>query len=407
MAYVCPRVLRLCLCSLCAVSLVSCGGGGTGNPLPPPITVSVSPQSSTLTVGTSIQFTARVTGTPNTGVTWSINGIAGGSAELGLISSSGFYTVPSVPPSPNVMTVSAASIANPSRTGSASATIVNPAPTLTIVSPSSVNVGSGDTTLVLTGTGFAQQSAVKFGSTSLATDYGSPTQLTAALPSALLAATGTFSITVVNPTPGGGTAGPISFTVAQPPGIASASSTSFVTGNAEMFTVTATGFPKPTLIETGTLPDGITFNPTTGVLGGTPPAGTGGIYPITLTATNGITPDAIQDFTLTVNEPPALTDAASTTFTVGSQGAFTVTATGFPAPTFNETGALPGGVTFNTSTGVLSGTPGANTGGIYSITVTASNGVPPDTTQDFTLTVENPEPVLDRLEFHRPVGGLP
>src|SRR5207248_6579164 len=78
---------------------------------------------------------------------------------------------------------------------------------------------------------------------------------------------------------------------------------------------------------------------------------------------------------VTVNQAPAITSANSTVFKVGTAGAFTVTASGFPASTFSETGALPSGVTFNGNTGVLSGTPAANTSGTYPITFTASNGI--------------------------------
>src|SRR5207237_1132601 len=56
-----------------------------------------------------------------------------------------------------------------------------------------------------------------------------------------------------------------------------------------------------------------------------------------------------------------------------------------PAPTLTETGTLPTGVTF--TAGVLSGTPAAGTGGTYSISFTASNGILPNATQSFTLTV--------------------
>ena len=42
-------------------------------------------------------------------------------------------------------------------------------------------------------------------------------------------------------------------------------------------------------------------------------------------AGNGVSPDATQTFTLTVNEAPAITSANSTTFTVGTAGSFTVT----------------------------------------------------------------------------------
>ena len=42
----------------------------------------------------------------------------------------------------------------------------------------------------------------------------------------------------------------------------------------------------------------------TATLAGTPAAGTGGTYPITITATNGVSPNATQTFTLTVNQAP-------------------------------------------------------------------------------------------------------
>jgi hypothetical protein len=66
-------------------------------------------------------------------------------------------------------------------------------------------------------------------------------------------------------------------------------------------TVTATGTPAPTLeITSGSLPSGVTFNPTTGLFAGIPAAGTAGTYPVTISATNGINSGATQSFTLTV-----------------------------------------------------------------------------------------------------------
>ena len=49
----------------------------------------------------------------------------------------------------------------------------------------------------------------------------------------------------------------------------------------------------------------------TATLAGTPAAGTGGTYPLTITAANGVLPDATQSFTLTVDQAPAITSAAS------------------------------------------------------------------------------------------------
>jgi subtilase family serine protease len=174
--------------------------------------------------------------------------------------------------------------------------------------------------------------------------------------------------------------------VNQAPTITSANHTTFTVGVAGSFQVTAAGFPTSmTFSESGALPSGVTLS-TSGLLSGTPGPGTGGIYVITITASNGVTPNATQFFVLTVDQAPAITSANYTTFTIGVAGSFQVTATGFPAPTFTESGLLPGGVTLS-STGLLSGTPAPGTAGIYYITITASNGVTPNATQSFTLTV--------------------
>ncbi|MGP8252444.1 MAG: beta strand repeat-containing protein [Terracidiphilus sp.] len=170
-----------------------------------------------------------------------------------------------------------------------------------------------------------------------------------------------------------------------PPAVTSASSTTFTVGSSGSFTVTASGNPAPTFSETGVLPAGVTFS-SAGLLSGTPAAGTGGTYPIVITASNGVGSNATQSFTLTIDQPPAITSSSSATFPVGSAGSFTVTASGYPAPTFSETGALPSGVSLSSS-GVLSGTPAAGTGGTYPLTITASNGVSPNATQNFTLSV--------------------
>ena len=84
---------------------------------------------------------------------------------------------------------------------------------------------------------------------------------------------------------------------------------------------------------------------------------------------------------------PVFTSAPSATFQVGVAGSFTVGAMGSPAPTLSESGSLPSGVTFTASSGHLAGTPGATTAGTYALQFTASNGVLPNATQSFTLTV--------------------
>jgi hypothetical protein len=101
-----------------------------------------------------------------------------------------------------------------------------------------------------------------------------------------------------------------------------------------------------------------------------------------------------------VNQAPQITSANVTSFTSTVPGTFTVTTTGFPtnaSMSITESGALPSGVTFvnnNNGTATLAGTPAAGTQGTYSIVITANNGVPPNATQNFTLTVLNNPPQL-------------
>ena len=84
-----------------------------------------------------------------------------------------------------------------------------------------------------------------------------------------------------------------------PPGFSSTNSTTFLSGAFNTFTVVATGRPPPTVQKTGALPAGVSLS-SGGVLSGAPPAGSSGVYPLTLLASNGVPSVATQYFTLTV-----------------------------------------------------------------------------------------------------------
>jgi hypothetical protein len=74
---------------------------------------------------------------------------------------------------------------------------------------------------------------------------------------------------------------------------------------------------------------------------------------------------------------------------VGIQHTVIINASGYPAPTFTESGTLPGGVTFVSLPGSaeLTGTPSAGSGNDYIISMTATNSVGSDTVSDYDLTV--------------------
>jgi 6-phosphogluconolactonase (cycloisomerase 2 family) len=90
----------------------------------------------------------------------------------------------------------------------------NPVPTITAMSPTSAVAGSAaGFTLTINGANFMAGSMVTFGGTMPTTTFLSSTQLTAAIPAAAIGSAGTASVTVTNPTPGGGTSNMLNFAI--------------------------------------------------------------------------------------------------------------------------------------------------------------------------------------------------
>jgi Putative Ig domain len=98
----------------------------------------------------------------------------------------------------------------------------------------------------------------------------------------------------------------ISVTVGTAPAFVSAKKASFTVGSTGSFSLQTSGFPAPSFAVAGGLPSGVSLNPSTGVLSGTPNQGAGGTYHLTFTAANGFGNQASQAFTLTINQQPAV-----------------------------------------------------------------------------------------------------
>ncbi len=139
------------------------------------------------------------------------------------------------------------------------------------------------------------------------------------------------------------------------PAFTSANSATFTVGTNGSFTVMTSGFPAPTIMRSGdALPSNLSFTNNgdgTATISGMPQAGTGGVYNLVFTATNGFAfaakgesegapVGAMQNFTLTVNEAPVITSANNFSVSEGNTFRFPVNATGFPAPTVSESGLL-------------------------------------------------------------------
>ncbi|MEW6413302.1 MAG: putative Ig domain-containing protein [Candidatus Zixiibacteriota bacterium] len=150
------------------------------------------------------------------------------------------------------------------------------------------------------------------------------------------------------------------------------------------YDVNATGNPVPTYALT-VFPDGMVIVAETGAITWTPTAT--GDYDVTVVASNGVVPDAVQSFVITVTPElvsPTIVTTPVTDGQVGEAYYYDVDATGYPEPTFTLTTA-PGGMTIDGFTGEINWTPTA--AGDFSVTVRAANGVSPAATQSFVIAV--------------------
>ena len=85
------QALKTVACALATLSLAGCGSSSHTAP-----TVTITPKNAAVVVTTQTQqFAATVTGGSQT-VVWSVDGVVGGSAATGTISTTGLYTPPSV-----------------------------------------------------------------------------------------------------------------------------------------------------------------------------------------------------------------------------------------------------------------------------------------------------------------------
>lgn len=105
-------------------------------PIVPPVSVTISPASATVNINATEQFTATVTNSTNTSVTWT--------ASAGTIDATGLFTAPSTPGS---ITVTATSVADPTRSASATVTVAGIAD---LVVTNSFSTASGTPTYSVT-----------------------------------------------------------------------------------------------------------------------------------------------------------------------------------------------------------------------------------------------------------------
>jgi YVTN family beta-propeller protein len=269
----------------------------------------------------------------------------------------------------------------------------NPTPVLTTLSPSSATAGGAAFTLTVTGSGFVSGAIVQWNGMSLVTTFVSATQLTAVVPVGDLATAGMDSVTVLNPTPGGGTSNAATETIntVATTTTVTVSPTPAVAGQPTTFTATIAAPPTGSPLGTASIFSGEALLGTanvnsSGVATFTTSALTAGSYSITAVysgnATSGASTSVIVPLTVNAGASFGVT-APQTPFELAQGGAvsipITVPPVGGPfnsAVTMSATGLPPGATASFNPAVVTPGTVGATT--VLTIQLAALHaGIPP------------------------------
>lgn len=160
-------------------------------------------------------------------------------------------------------------------------------------------------------------------------------------------------------------------------------------GSVYSTTVTATGgaVPYGFAVTTGTLPTGLTLNSSTGVISGTPTVA--GTSTFTITVTDAVNRTDAKSYTINVEVPISITISSLSNGLVGSVYSQNLTASGglTPYSWSISSGNLPVGLSLNSNTGAINGTPSGVERPQFTLTVTdAYNRT---ATRSYTVDISN------------------
>ncbi|MFP3824666.1 putative Ig domain-containing protein [Pseudomonas sp. SIMBA_021] len=266
-------------------------------------------------------------------------------------------------------------------------------PTLTSVAPNSGST-AGATAVTLTGSNFTGATSVSFGGTA-APSYtvNNATTITATTPAH---AAGAVNVTII--TPGGSATLTNGYTYAVPaPTVGPVSATVAANSSANSITLSLSGGAATSVAVASAASHGTATASGTSI-SYTPTAGFSGTDSFTYTATNASGTSSPATVTITVTPPTlAITPTTlpnGTQSTAYSQSLSTSAGTA-PYSYAITAGSLPAGMSLNTGTGTLSGTPTA--GGAFNLTITATDAYSATGSRAYTLLINGLPPVANAL----------
>ncbi len=282
--------------------------------------------------------------------------------------------------------------------------VVNPSPTITSLAPTSVLLASSDTLLTVTGAAFVNGASIVFNGAALTTTVTNATTVKATIPAAQLTTSGSYSVTVTNPTPGGGASSSIAFIVANPTVTVTSvtPSTLLVGASATPIALVGTGFVAATAVSFNGATIGSSFTDGQHINANVPASAlvNAGDFPVVVTnpAPGGGVSTPVQ---ISVVYPsPALTSLSPSNVEVGAAPA-TVTAIGsgyIAGQTSIAFDGVPALTTVADGAHASATLTTAQMSPAHTIQVTVTNPTPGGgTTSALAFTVEDPAPVATSL----------
>jgi hypothetical protein len=177
-------------------------------------------------------------------------------------------------------------------------------------------------------------------------------------------------------------------------------------------TLAATGGPTPAdyswAVVSGSLPAGLSLDPASGMISGTPTTAGSSTFTVQVTAGGAFPVTAAQSYTITVAAAPLTTSSTLADGTYGTPYSATLSASGGTPPYSWSviSGSLPTGLSLDPGSGTISGTPTAAGSSTFTVQITDSSSPQQTATQQLTLTID-PAPLTAVVAGSQTYGGVP